>query len=518
MNENDTQALEHFENLLGAEKIQTDQSVIAREANNTLGLSRKIHGILYPSSTEEVCEIVRIANRFLTPLYPISKGNNIGYGEKLPVLDGQIIVNLSRMNRIRSFDDVRGYVTLEPGVNQKQLYEYLVNQNTKFWMDATGAGLDSSIIGNSLEGGFGHTPKGDRRNTVSGYEIVLGNGAILETGTFPGLGPDMSGLLVQSNFGIVTAARIELMPIPEHFESYVITVQEDPELELLVDLLRSLRQSETLTSLVLIANAVRSLMTTVPFPTKYADELITSQKAIEILSSPALKVGHWSAIGGLYGSAAEVKARKKTLKKRIGRHFRIRFFNDSTIAIIKRMMRMRLLKNIGMMKNIGESIESYSHVYGLMKGIPSDHPLQNIKWRVPDIDRMGLLWFSPTVAAVGSEVRKVVKIAERLFMKNNFELPITVTLVKPDQVVMVLSINFDLLNEKEKERAFRLYHELKTELEEVGVYTYRSAIPGMQEITYRDKGKNETLGNLKRSLDPNNIISPGRYGININTG
>lgn len=247
MSDGEKQALEQISSLLGTGYVKVDKTTLERETENTIGLSQNIKGIIYPANTRQVQEIVKIANRYNLPLYPISRGKNIGYGEKSPILEGQVIVDLGRMNKIRELDLNLGYVTVEPGVTQKQLYDYLVAREAPFWMDVTGAGIDSSIVGNSLEGGFGHSPKGNRRETVFDFEAVLGNGQIIRTGTFPGLGPDLRGLFFQSNFGIVTALQMELMPIPERFESFVVSVETDDGLEVLLDRLRTLRQTGTLT-------------------------------------------------------------------------------------------------------------------------------------------------------------------------------------------------------------------------------------------------------------------------------
>src|ERR1700694_2150318 len=53
-----------------------------------------------PASTEEVHQIVRIANRYKVPLYPISTGKNLGYGGSAPAYSGSVVVDLKRMNRV----------------------------------------------------------------------------------------------------------------------------------------------------------------------------------------------------------------------------------------------------------------------------------------------------------------------------------------------------------------------------------------------------------------------------------
>ena len=58
------------------------------------------------------------------PIYPISTGKNWGYGSRVPLHDG-VLVDLGRMNRIVDFDEELAYVTIEPGVTQRQLHAFL---------------------------------------------------------------------------------------------------------------------------------------------------------------------------------------------------------------------------------------------------------------------------------------------------------------------------------------------------------------------------------------------------------
>src|SRR5262252_1488171 len=73
----------HLEDLvrrLGKENVITDEPSLKTAAANTLGLERHLRGILYPRSTEQVQQIVLIANKHGLKLHPISSGMNIGYG------------------------------------------------------------------------------------------------------------------------------------------------------------------------------------------------------------------------------------------------------------------------------------------------------------------------------------------------------------------------------------------------------------------------------------------------------
>ncbi len=116
-----------------------------------------------------------------SPSIPISSGKNWGYGSRVPPRDG-VLVDLGRLNRIVDFSEELAYVTVEPGVTQRQLYQFLPERSSQLWMDATGASPDCSIVGNTMERGFGHTPMGDHCSNVCGLEVVLGSGDVIETG------------------------------------------------------------------------------------------------------------------------------------------------------------------------------------------------------------------------------------------------------------------------------------------------------------------------------------------------
>jgi FAD/FMN-containing dehydrogenase len=109
-----------------------DQETLRRETANTLGIKREIIGVAYPSDVQEVIEIVKMAHTHGVALYPISKGKNIGYGDKAPLSDNQLIVSLEKMDRIREFDEVQGHVILEPGVTQNVSGSAKMHRNRRF--------------------------------------------------------------------------------------------------------------------------------------------------------------------------------------------------------------------------------------------------------------------------------------------------------------------------------------------------------------------------------------------------
>jgi FAD/FMN-containing dehydrogenase len=80
--------------------------------------------ITYPSSVSEVQAIVRWANEFKIPIYPISMGRNLGYGGSAPRVPGSVVIDLGRnMNKVLKFDGDNASCMVEPGVSYFKLYE-----------------------------------------------------------------------------------------------------------------------------------------------------------------------------------------------------------------------------------------------------------------------------------------------------------------------------------------------------------------------------------------------------------
>ena len=60
--------------------------------------------------------IVRLANEHKTPLWPVARGKNLGYGGASPRMPGTMVLDLGRLNRILEVDEKLGYCVVEPGV------------------------------------------------------------------------------------------------------------------------------------------------------------------------------------------------------------------------------------------------------------------------------------------------------------------------------------------------------------------------------------------------------------------
>jgi len=79
-------------------KVLLKDAAIKKYGNNTIGTSHDIEGALQVVTVEHVQAVIRIANTYKVPVYPISGGHNWGYGSATPARDGCVILDLSGMN------------------------------------------------------------------------------------------------------------------------------------------------------------------------------------------------------------------------------------------------------------------------------------------------------------------------------------------------------------------------------------------------------------------------------------
>lgn len=135
--------------------------------------------VAYPGSTQEVQQVVRWANHYLIPIYPISIGRNVGYGGAAPRVPGGVIVDLGkRMHEILNIDEGNASCMVEPGVTYFALYEEIQRRKLPLWIDCPDLG-GGSVLGNAIDRGVGYTPAGDHFADYCGMEIVLPNGELL---------------------------------------------------------------------------------------------------------------------------------------------------------------------------------------------------------------------------------------------------------------------------------------------------------------------------------------------------
>jgi 4-cresol dehydrogenase (hydroxylating) len=529
-------ALDAWRALLGDGHVLVDDGTLDRYARSTSSSSRRPAAVLKPGTRDDVAALVKIARRCRTPLYPISTGRNWGYGDACAVYDGQVIVDLGRMNRIERIDPELGYAVVEPGVTQGQLARHLIESGAPFWIDSTGAGPHTSLIGNIVERGFGHSPYGNRLQSVSGMEVVLGTGEVLQTGfghypdartthLYPyGIGPFLDGIFTQSNFGIVTKLGLWLVPIPESFCPYIVLFEEDRDLLEALAPLRALRMSRVLQSVSHIGNDLRALASDAPFPRDRLPGQARLTPEVRAALRKEAGIGAWSMSGAFYGTSRQVALHRKLLKSALKDvNAKVIFLPGRVLALGRGFVRR--FGHLAPFRGLEKKIRLGAALAGMHSGVPTGAFLRGSYWRrqagVPadfsddaDLarDRIGIMWMAPIVPFRREDVALLNAEMDALFARFDFDCHVTVNMINERALAAVYTIQYDAEDEAESRRGAECYDAGVRRLFELGYPPYRASVRGMGLLgAGRDDEFMGTVRRLKKALDPDAIIAPGRY-------
>jgi FAD/FMN-containing dehydrogenase len=178
--------------------------------------------VVFPSSTQLVAGVVRLCAANQIAIVP-QGGNTSLCGASVPSPQGQqIVLNLSRMNRIRTIDPVNYTMTVESGCKLADVRGAAENINRFFPLSLTATQKYCEIGGNlsTNAGGINVLRYGNARDLVLGLEVVLADGRVwngLRSLRKDNTGYDLKHLFIgaEGTLGIITAAVLKLFPCPQ---------------------------------------------------------------------------------------------------------------------------------------------------------------------------------------------------------------------------------------------------------------------------------------------------------------
>ena len=221
--------------------------------------------VVRPASTDEVARLMKLLSELRVPVVP-QGGNTSLCGASVPDASGtQVVVNLSRMNKVRAVDPENNTMTVEAGCVLATLQEVAEKHGRLFPLSLGAQG--SCEIGGNLStnaGGTGVLRYGNTRELVLGLEVVLPDGRIWDG--LRGLrkdntGYDLKHLFVgaEGTLGIVTAAVLKLFPLPRSYATAFVAVESPAAAVKLLSHLRS-RCGERITGFELLARICLDLV------------------------------------------------------------------------------------------------------------------------------------------------------------------------------------------------------------------------------------------------------------------
>jgi 4-cresol dehydrogenase (hydroxylating) len=507
-----------------------DGQVITETAKynvDTSSFCGRIPIALRPTCTEQVQHVVRIAQRFSVPIYPISTGHNWGYGTSVPVRSPAAIVDLSSMNRIIECDQDLGVVTLEPGVTQGALGEYLRSRGMPFMVPVTGAGPTCSVVANAIERGFGVTPFTDHFGSVVSMKVVLPDGEIYESYTRAfnvagaaqafkwGTGPYLDGLFSQSNLGIVVDASIALRATAERSSALFFVLDTNRQVEAATAQIRRLL-GEAGHNIGAINVMSRSRVECMLSGFRKMSGDIGTYSLRDGLSMPA---GAWFGFGSVYGSEEHYRATCRLIRRCLcGNVRQIRIYSPSDIRRLRWLS--ALATSVGWTQLTG-LVDRLEAAIGIVCGVPSTFALPlayaksgRAKDRTapnPARDGCGLFWYSPIVPLRSGVVEQFIEFAERTCSKHGLSAPITLTTLSPRCYASTIPLLFDRINPDSELRARMCFEELYKDGLTLGFVPYRMGAQFMPALARSDASVAPVVRAVKCALDPNQVLAPGRY-------
>ncbi len=492
MTSNRQQAIHRFREALTQGTVVVDEDVIGTTIQNTSSFpSREVVAILQPRNTEEVQSLVEVANEYKIPLYPYSTGRNWGLGSKLPTADGCALVDLGHLKQIRTVNVKHHYAVIEAGVTQEELSQYLRQNNLPLMLNVTGSTPASSVVGNLLERGTGFFYH--RTEDCRGIEVVLGSGKRLRTGYWDdgnedinhhhykyGFGPYLDGLFTQSNMGIVTAVVVDLIPKPEKLDLLLFTCDNE-RVPQVVEAVAKLHKDGLL-------HAIGHM-----FNDRRMNAILEEQMSLE-----------WTGMAPITGNAA-------------------------LVAFVSEQIRTALTPLCNTLMFISEEMALadgadpvVQGLYKLHTGVPVTTFMEGMynsvggKVSVANLDDMdtskyGMLAFLPILPADAGVVDNYLRWVDDIAKEYGVVPAVTLNPIDSNCLESVVNIYFDRTDAAAVERAHRANAAFHQRLYERGVRFYRADIVNMRYIIDRQSPYWDTVEALSRAVDPNRIISPGRY-------
>ncbi|MEL6534199.1 MAG: FAD-binding oxidoreductase [Bacteroidota bacterium] len=515
-----------LQEIVGIGYVKVDEDSLAYISQATFPTTQKVTSIVYPANTEQVAACVKLANQHKFTLYPVSQGKNWGLGSKLPLNDGAVVLDLQRMNAISDFSEEMAYVSVAPGVTFQQLFEFLEENESGLMMDGIGSTPFASIVGNTVERGHGLALLADRFDHVCGMEVVLPTGEVINTGYQRyqgseignlakwGLGPYVDGLFTQSNLGIVTKLTLFLRPKAAYFQSFLFHIDNNKQLPVLINKLREMRLNGFQMSLR-IFNDYRWIAFFQQYPWESESKTPLSKDKRKALRKEYGNLGKWIGLGGLYSLDPEHgKAERKYMQRQLdGLVDRMEFLTEEKVAkALKKAKKRKDEREVNRLK--------FMFTNSVLRGYTSQAAVTMCYWRKKDEapemkdihrDKCGVLWYCPAVPNRGKDVRQAVEIVERVSKKYGFEPNIGFLFISDRALDITGALCYDREQPGEDERAMQCHDELMLEYFKLGYTPYRLGIQSMHYTQKMEESSKDFLKQLKSTLDPNHVLSPGRY-------
>jgi D-lactate dehydrogenase (cytochrome) len=224
--------LNSIRGIVGIERISIGESVLDLHGKDeSFHPKRRPDVVVWPLSSEEISQILKIADERRIPVTPWGAGTSLE-GNPIPV-EGGIVLDLQQMNHILELKTGDLQVRVEAGVIYKELNQYLSRYGLFFPPDPGASATIGGMVGNNASG-IRTIKYGATKDFVLSMVIVLPSGEIIGAGTNAtksSSGYDLCRLFIGSEgtLGVVTEITLRLVGLPAEFMAAIVqfnTVRE----------------------------------------------------------------------------------------------------------------------------------------------------------------------------------------------------------------------------------------------------------------------------------------------------
>lgn len=454
--------------------------------------------VVLPKDTEELREVLKIANQYNGPVWTASLGKNWGYGGTSSIEPGSVLILLNKMNSVIEINRDLAYAVVEPGVSWIQLHEELSKQGIDDLLISVPEIGWGSIVGNTLDSGVTFLPYGRDFRSMRGLEVMLADGTLMRSGhggienssTWPiysrAGAPPLQDIFIQSNFGIVTKMSVALMPKPSRISSVYLSVDSTENLARGIDAMRQLCLQGIIEGVPTLNNLM-ALRVQRP-------QLIEKIPEVDFLEPGELRrigeetgLGSWGFRLGLWGDETKV---------------------ENSIQIIKAKW-----EGIGRFSLLDKSDDiGEMYVHKLHQGEPNTDIVENLN------PKYGQFSFTPVIPLIGSNITDAIDVLEE-YMRNKLQSNLSVSgfIINERSMILTANIKTHLQDSVQFSKARTALKELIELFGSRGIGSYRTHIDVMQvaseQFSFEDHSHAKVLNRIKAALDTNHILSPGRYGV-----
>ena len=462
--------------------------------------TREVSAAVAPAGVEEIQKVLAVARNYKIPLWTISTGRNLAYGGPAPRKAGAIVLDLKRMNRIIEVNEKHAYAIVEPGVSYFDLYNYIQSKGYKLWIDCPAPGW-GGVLGNLCDRGNGYTPYGDHFEHLSGMQVVLADGSVVETGmagqpghlaehTYRyGRGPWVDGIFTQSNFGVVTRMGVHLMPEPPGYRPYMIAFPKLEDLVPVTDIIRELKLALLIPNAAVTADPMYEAGVQVTRAQYYSGKGPIPDSIRKKMISD-LGIGFWNFSAALYGPKPWMDANWEIIADAFNQVPGAKFHTE---------------------EDRGDNIV-FRYRKMLQSGIPNLVEFNLLNW-IPGGAHVD---FSPNSPVDGADALNQYHIIRNTAESFDFDY-MGGFFVGWRDMHHILALLFDRTSEDEKKRARECFSRLIDIYADRGLSIYRTHPEFMDQVarthSWNDHALWRLFDQLKDQLDPDGILAPGKSGV-----